>query len=61
MTTWRKSSFSIQGECVTLAEHGGGVGVRDSKRPDAGTLVLSRQQFADWVAAIKAGDLDDLI
>lgn len=58
---WRKSSFSYHADCVTVASLAdGGVGVRDSKQPDAGTLSLTREQFAGWVASIKAGQLDDL-
>lgn len=59
--SWRKSSFSgYDGECVTVAALPGGIGVRDSKQPEAGTLVLSREQFAGWVASIRAGEFDDL-
>lgn len=58
---WRKSSFSMMGDCVELADTGGGVGVRDSKHPDAATLQFSRGQLAGFVDHIKAGDLDDLL
>lgn len=58
---WRKSSFSIVGECVELADCGGGIGVRDSKQRDAGTLLITRTQLAGVVASIKAGDLDSFL
>ncbi|WP_192758013.1 DUF397 domain-containing protein [Actinomadura algeriensis] len=41
---WRKSSRSAEGtsgQCVELAALAGGVGVRDSKDPDGGRLVLT--------------------
>ncbi|MEO3827172.1 DUF397 domain-containing protein [Actinomadura sp. B10D3] len=51
MTTtsrWRKSAHSggAEGECVEIAALNGHVGIRDSKAPAAGHLVLSRQSFA---------------
>jgi hypothetical protein len=61
MTTWRKSSYSDgQGQCVELAETGATVLVRNSNRPDAGTLTLDRPALAAFVAATANGDLDDL-
>lgn len=59
-SSWRKSSYSHHEACVTVAQLPDGIGVRDSKQPDAGTLVLSRQQFAGWLAGIRAGEFDDL-
>jgi ribosomal protein L2 len=58
---WRKSSSSVdQGNCVELAELPDGVALRNSNHPDAGTLVVSRAGMAGFVAACRAGDLDDL-
>ncbi|MFD0857052.1 DUF397 domain-containing protein [Actinomadura adrarensis] len=55
---WRKSSRSGSGgaggqECVEVADLGAGRGVRDSKAPDAGHLVLTPEAFAALVTAIK--------
>ncbi|TYK50950.1 DUF397 domain-containing protein [Actinomadura decatromicini] len=53
---WRKSSRSTQGtseQCVELAQLPDGIGLRDSKAPDAGNLVLTRQAFADLVQQVK--------
>lgn len=51
---WRKSSRSGSGdedtdECVEVAFVPGTVGVRDSKKPEAGALVVSEQT---WRAAL---------
>ncbi|MFB4319582.1 DUF397 domain-containing protein [Actinomadura sp. 21ATH] len=55
---WRKSSRSnTQGnECVEVAHLGvGGVGLRDSKAPDAGHLVVAPAEFSRLVSRIKTG------
>ena len=62
MITWRKSSRSGGGgsggqECVELAKLPGGIGIRDSKHPDAGYIALSREVFAALVKRIKHYDL----
>ncbi|GAA1809754.1 DUF397 domain-containing protein [Actinomadura chokoriensis] len=54
---WRKSSHSggvNDQHCVELGRlvPGVGIGVRDSKDPDAGHLTLSVAQFADLVEQI---------
>lgn len=53
--TWRKSSRSSPngGNCVEVADLPSGVGVRDSKDPDGPKLVVSRDEFAMLVAALK--------
>ncbi|MER7546178.1 DUF397 domain-containing protein [Spirillospora sp. NPDC127506] len=53
--TWRKSSRSSGngGNCVEVAGLPSGVGVRDSKNPDGPKLVVSRDEFAMLVAALK--------
>ncbi|TYB48988.1 DUF397 domain-containing protein [Actinomadura chibensis] len=58
MTTpaWRKSSRSTQGtseQCLELAQLPDGIGLRDSKSPDTGHLVLTRTAFADLVQQLK--------
>ncbi|MEV5824784.1 DUF397 domain-containing protein [Spirillospora sp. NPDC052242] len=55
---WRKSSYSGVGDdkvCVELGRLPDGVGVRDSKDPDAGHLVLTVDGFAGLVDALKRG------
>jgi hypothetical protein len=61
MTQWRKSSHSSGDsgtDCVELAALEEGVGVRDSKDPDAGHVTVDRSSFAALLARAKAGVLD---
>ncbi|MFD9705186.1 DUF397 domain-containing protein [Lentzea sp. NPDC059081] len=54
---WRKSSRSSGGNnsaCVEVAHVGPSVGVRDSKNPDAGTLVFSAVQWAFFLRGFQA-------
>ncbi|WP_404816257.1 DUF397 domain-containing protein [Streptomyces thermolineatus] len=63
---WRKSSFSTGGgngggDCVEVAAlPDGRIAVRNSKRPEAGTVFFTRSEMAAWVAGAKAGEFDDL-
>ncbi|WP_026453039.1 DUF397 domain-containing protein [Saccharomonospora iraqiensis] len=60
--TWRKSSFSnAGGECVEVAAlDDGDIAVRNSKAPDAGTVLFTRAEMAAWIDGCKAGEFDDL-
>lgn len=60
---WRKSSRSGTGQggqsdCVEVARLSRDIGVRDSKHPEAGHLVLSAESFATLVARAKRDRLD---
>jgi hypothetical protein len=57
---WQKSKRSReQGQCVELAQNLPHVsGVRDSKAPEQAALAFSKKRFADFLVAVKAGDLD---
>ncbi|KAB2371229.1 DUF397 domain-containing protein [Actinomadura montaniterrae] len=60
---WRKSSRSGSGagggqDCVEIAFLAGGRGIRDSKAPDAGHLVISPDDFAQLIYRVKRGDLN---
>ncbi|GDY31824.1 DUF397 domain-containing protein [Gandjariella thermophila] len=49
-TAWRKSSYSTgTGNCVEVAPAAGGVVIRHSKHPTAGTITFG---FADWKSFI---------
>ncbi|HEV7935173.1 MAG TPA: DUF397 domain-containing protein [Actinomadura sp.] len=63
MITWRKSSRSGGGgsggqECVEVAHLSEGIGVRDSKSPDAGHLTVSAAAFGALLGRIRTGELD---
>ncbi|MFD0904581.1 DUF397 domain-containing protein [Actinomadura sediminis] len=61
MTHWRKSSYSgaINDEaCVEVADLSSGIGIRDSKAPDAGHLLASRTVFAGLLRDARLGALD---
>ncbi|MBW8483763.1 DUF397 domain-containing protein [Actinomadura parmotrematis] len=53
---WRKSTYSNESgsNCVELAATTSLLAVRDSQAPQAGYLLLTRDQFAHLSAAIKA-------
>lgn len=57
---WRKSSYSSSGACVEVAPQRETVLVRDSKNPQGLVLTFSRDDFADFVAAIADGEFDHL-
>jgi hypothetical protein len=59
---WWKSSFSTTADCVAVREASdGGLAICNSNHPDAGVLVVSREDMAEWLARIKNGALDDLV
>jgi Domain of unknown function (DUF397) len=53
--TWRRSRRCDTGNCVEAAFLGGHVEVRDSKDPDGPVLRLSVDEWANFVAGVKAG------
>jgi hypothetical protein len=58
---WRKSSRSaedVNSDCVELAASQSRVGLRDSKRPQAGHLALSPVAFRELVGRVKSGAFD---
>lgn len=56
---WRKSSFSSsQTNCVEFRRVEGGVEVRNSKRPDAGTIAYTDSEWTAFIAGAKAGEFD---
>jgi hypothetical protein len=57
---WRKSSHTNQGNCVEFATTAHGIALRNSNHPDAGTLLLSLDEFVSWIGGCKTGEFDDL-
>ncbi|WP_344592901.1 DUF397 domain-containing protein [Actinomadura vinacea] len=59
-SVWRKSSRSdVEGNsCVEVARLSSSIGVRDSKAPDAGHLVLGLSEWRGLVGAVRAGSLE---
>jgi len=57
---WRKASGSAHnGGCVEVAGNLPGVtAIRDSKRPDAGALVIEQAVFAAFLAEVRRGRYD---
>ena len=59
---WKKSSYSNDVACIEVARlDDQRVGMRDSKSPEGGTLVLTSVQFKRLVDGIKEGELDHII
>lgn len=52
--TWHKSSYSIQENCVEVADAGGAVAVRDSKDPGGPVLFLPRTAFGRFVHRLRS-------
>jgi hypothetical protein len=66
--TWRKSSYSngTGGSCVEIAVlartarpgHEHDIAVRDSKDPHGAALTFTARHWRDFIAAVKAHELD---
>lgn len=57
--TWRTSSRSAtKGDCVEIAQAPTVTGIRDSKNPTGGRLILTTAQWASFLSQIKNGELD---
>jgi len=54
--TWRKSSFSLSGDCLEWRFSNTAVHARDSKDPGGPALVFSHHGWRAFVASIKSGD-----
>ena len=55
---WRKSSFSTHNNCVEFRRTPDGVEVRNSKRPDAGTIAYTDSEWTAFLAGVKNGEFD---
>jgi len=50
---WRKSSYTNDNDCVEVRPLAGEVGVRDSKNPAAGALVVSAEGWRGLLTVIR--------
>jgi len=59
-TRWRKSSHSdgANGACVEVAFGSTAIGVRDSKNPGGGMLVVGAASWRAFAAGVKSGCFD---
>jgi len=55
---WRTSAQCAQTSCVEVADlpDGSGMAVRDSKQPAGPVLMFTAQEWAVFVASVKAGE-----
>ncbi|NMI01914.1 DUF397 domain-containing protein [Pseudonocardia acidicola] len=61
--TWRKSQVSNpSGDCVELAELGGGeIAMRNSRDPQGPALIYTRAEMSAFLRGARFGEFDDLI
>ena len=59
MLFWRSSPACASNGCVQAASTRDGVALRDSKSPDR-QVEVSREDWTDFVAGVKAGDFDNV-
>jgi hypothetical protein len=57
---WRKSSESLNGDCVEVASLSEGVAVRDSKNPEGGMLRFSRSGWQAFLRGADQGEFSNL-
>jgi hypothetical protein len=62
VVSWRKSTFSVETDCVAICRlPDGSVGVRNTNDVDGKVLAICPADLADLLTRIKAGELDDLV
>ncbi len=57
---WRKSTESLNGDCVEVAALPGGVAVRDSKKPNGPVLEFKHTEWRALLSGANKGEFDDL-
>ena len=57
---WVKSSLSFaNGNCVEVADLGGAVGVRNSRKPDGPVLRFTPDEWQAFLGGVRNGEFDD--
>ena len=56
--TWRKSSFSMSGNCVEVATSDQAIGVRDTKDRGGPVLVFGAGEWNAFLAGVRQGEFD---
>lgn len=59
MNEWWTPNRCESSGCVEVAEVVAGVELRSSRRPDV-TVLVDRDEWVEFVAAVKAGDFDEV-
>ena len=58
---WRKSSRCNSVGCIEVRRNESQILIRDSKEPDLAPLRYNTEEWAAFVAGVKAGEFDDLL
>jgi hypothetical protein len=59
-TVWYSASRCANGECVEVASRDAAILIRDSKDPAGAVLTYSVEEWAAFIAGVKAGEFDML-
>ncbi|WP_026204632.1 DUF397 domain-containing protein [Actinomycetospora chiangmaiensis] len=58
---WQKATASVPGGmCVEVASYGEQVALRDSKAPEQGAFLYTRDEFAAFLDGCRRGEFDHL-
>jgi hypothetical protein len=54
--SWKKSSFSLSGDCVAWSFRDGGVRIGDTKHPDGPTLFFTLPEWQAFLKGVHHGE-----
>ncbi|MBU2664707.1 DUF397 domain-containing protein [Actinoplanes bogorensis] len=55
---WRKSSGSVETNCVEVALVGGVIGVRNSRDPSGPVLAFTRSEWAAFLTGVQGNEFE---
>jgi hypothetical protein len=60
---WKKSQYSVSGNCVEVAElaDGAGIAIRNSRDPEGPALVYTRAEIEAFIRGAAAGEFDAFV